>query len=114
MKAWRRLSPAKQKLAVAVVALVGYLLVLFVWGSTAPKSDSQIGPIYSKGQELDSSANWLIAVAGGVMVVGAVLLLFTIIALLQARGPRFKDLDRTEQERRREAGRLLKGDTGST
>lgn len=113
MNAWRRLTPAKQRLAVATVAIVGYLVVLFVWGSTA-KPSSQVGPSYVKGNEVQDGVTPLLAIGGGLIFLTVVMLLFTVFTLLRARGPRFKDLSSTEQERRREAGRLLKGDPGST
>ncbi|MGZ4728533.1 MAG: hypothetical protein ACXWB2_12495 [Acidimicrobiales bacterium] len=104
---------AKQRLVVAAVAVVGYLVVLFVWGSSAPPSSSQVGPQYVKG-EVPGSFTPLIAIAGGLMVVGVVMLGFTFVTLLRPGGPRFHDLSASEQGRRREAARLLKGDADSS
>jgi hypothetical protein len=111
--AWRRLTPAKQCLAVAAVALVGYVVVLFAWGSTSHPT-SQVGPRYVDGRSSTGGFTPLLVVGGGLIFLAVVMLLFTIVTLLQARGPRFEDLSSAEQERRREAGRLLKGDAAST
>lgn len=113
MNAWRRLTPAKQRLVVAAIALVAYVLVLFIWGSTG-SSGTHPRPLYADDSSTDGATGLtpLVVIGGGLLVLAAVMLLYTFATLLRARGPRFKDLEASEQERRREAGRLLKGDPG--
>ena len=108
MKAWRRLTTAKQQLIVAGGILVAYVTFLYFWGGLGAKTDTQRGPVYVHDAHVEPGAYRIAAVAGGLLLVFVVLGLWAAVSVLRRRGPRFKDLSAAEQARRREAGRLLR------
>ena len=109
MEWWRRQTVAMHRFVIAGTIVVVWFTALYFWSLAVPPVP-QPGPIYSQDDHWVWRRGdvWFFGILGGLVLIFVGMAIWGIIRLLHNDSTKFADLDADEQERRHQAGAILR------
>jgi H+/Cl- antiporter ClcA len=103
---WRRMTPEKQGFIIWTAFAAFWFGALLVGGLIANVGGPDGTPQYTEGEPEGIGWPWFL-ISGVLLGLFVGLAGYAIMRIFRQRGVKFEDLDREEQARREEAGKLL-------